>query len=305
MKKRLGFTRYTTRRYTGYLILERLSRGTPRARASAVARSVAGRMAPSSLLRIGTAVLLLGVYHVLVQLFSSAAAPPPCSHSLRGGSAPRAGTPGYLTTGVPQQPLPGVPQQPLPAVLADAATAAAAGLLGGAQWVPPPHSNLQANAPGGPIMAGADPATTTLHFTFGSGTMMQFLRNWRHYIIKAGIGPAIVGAADADMLAACTAEGIGAIGIVQDLDVWTYEKMKGTSNVQGEASGCGKYYRHNKNCFLELGLVKAAFLWEILSLGFDVLISDPTLTLTLTNPHPYEPSPPLTVTPTGPSPYRP
>ena len=154
-------------------------------------------------------------------------------------------------------------------------------------------------------MAGADPATTTLHFTFGSGTMMQFLRNWRHYIIKAGIGPAIVGAADADMLAACTAEGIGAIGIVQDLDVWTYEKMKGTSNVQGEASGCGKYYRHNKNCFLELGLVKAAFLWEILSLGFDVLISDPTLTLTLTNPHPYEPSPPLTLTPTDPSPYRP
>ena len=66
-------------------------------------------------------------------------------------------------------------------------------------------------------MAGADPATTTLHFTFGSGTMMQFLRNWRHYILKAGIGPAIVGAADADMLAACTAEGIGAIGIVQEL----------------------------------------------------------------------------------------
>ena len=90
-----------------------------------------------------------------------------------------------------------------------------------AQWVPPPHSNLLANAPGGPIMAGADPATTTLHFTFGSGTMMQFLRNWRHYILKAGIGPAIVGAADADMLEACTAEGIGAIGIVQDLDVWT------------------------------------------------------------------------------------
>ena len=72
--------------------------------------------------------------------------------------------------------------------------------------------------------------------------------------------------------------------------MWTYEKMKGTSNVQGEASGCGKYYRHHKDCsltltlslslslslsltltliptptpaqdcFLELGLVKAAFL---------------------------------------------
>ena len=84
------------------------------------------------------------------------------------------------------------------------------------------------------------PKGATLHFTFGSGTMMQFLRNWRHYIVKAGIAPAIVGAADADMLAACTAEAIGATGIVQDLDVWTYEKMKGTSNVQGEASGCGK-----------------------------------------------------------------
>ena len=170
-------------------------------------------MAPASLLRIGAAVLLLGVYHVIVQLFSSAAAAPPCSHSLRGGSTPRAGTPGYLTTGVPQQPPPGALGQPLPAVPQQPRP--------DAQWVPPPHSNLLANAPGGPIMAGADPATTTLHFTFGSGTMMQFLRNWRHYILKAGIGPAIVGAADADMLAACTAEGIGAIGIVQDLDVWT------------------------------------------------------------------------------------
>ena len=56
--------------------------------------------------------------------------------------------------------------------------------------------------------------------------------------------------------------------------MWTYEKMKGTSNVQGEASGCGKYYRHHKDCFLELGLVKAAFLWELLKLGYDVLISD-------------------------------
>ena len=52
--------------------------------------------------------------------------------------------------------------------------------------------------------------------------------------------------------------------------MWTYEKMKGTSNVQGEASGCGKYYRHHKDCFLELGLVKAAFLWELLKLRYDV-----------------------------------
>ena len=35
-----------------------------------------------------------------------------------------------------------------------------------------------------------------------------------------------------------------------------------------------KYYRHHKSSFLELGLVKAAFLWELLRLGYDVLISD-------------------------------
>ena len=29
-----------------------------------------------------------------------------------------------------------------------------------------------------------------------------------------------------------------------------------------------------QDCFLELGLVKAAFLWELLQLGYDVLISD-------------------------------
>ena len=69
--------------------------------------------------------------------------------------------------------------------------------------------------------------------------------------------------------------------------MWTYEKMKGTSNVQGEASGCGKYYRHHKDCFLELGLVKAAFLWELLKLRYDVLICDLTPA-----PHPHpKPSP--------------
>ena len=200
-------------------------------------------MAPASLLRIGAAVLLLGVYHVIVQLFSSAAAAPPCSHSLRGGSTPRAGTPGYLTTGVPQQPVAGVPQQPPPGALGQPLPAVPQQPRPDAQWVPPPHSNLLANAPGGPIMAGADPATTTLHFTFGSGTMMQFLRNWRHYILQAGIGPAIVGAADADMLAACTAEGIGAIGIVQELDVWSLTLALSLSLTLARTRTCGRTRR--------------------------------------------------------------
>jgi len=29
-----------------------------------------------------------------------------------------------------------------------------------------------------------------------------------------------------------------------------------------------KYYRHHKSSFLELGLVKVAFLWELVSLGY-------------------------------------
>ena len=31
-----------------------------------------------------------------------------------------------------------------------------------------------------------------------------------------------------------------------------------------------KYYRHHKSSFLEMGLVKAAFLWELLTVGFNV-----------------------------------
>ena len=35
-----------------------------------------------------------------------------------------------------------------------------------------------------------------------------------------------------------------------------------------------RYYRHHNSDFLEMGLVKVAFLYELVGLGFDVLISD-------------------------------
>eukprot|EP00962_Isochrysis_galbana_P035035 scaffold11945_cov84-Isochrysis_galbana.AAC.1 len=64
------------------------------------------------------------------------------------------------------------------------------------------------------------PATTSVvHFTFGSGAMLDFLRNWLHYVNRAGLAPAVAGAADAQMLRACTAEGIAALGIADGLDV--------------------------------------------------------------------------------------
>ena len=39
----------------------------------------------------------------------------------------------------------------------------------------------------------------------------DFLRNWLHYVRRAGLEPAVAGAADAQMLAACSKEGIAAL----------------------------------------------------------------------------------------------
>ena len=77
------------------------------------------------------------------------------------------------------------------------------------------------------------------------------------------------------MLKACTREGIAAVGIAPELDVWNYTRSATrASTVVQEGAAEWKYYRHHKSSFLELGLVKAAFLWELLRLGYDVLISD-------------------------------
>ena len=151
-----------------------------------------------------------------------------------------------------------------------AQTAPAAGM-----WAPPPGSNLVANPPAASLLAGAAPSPTTLHFTFGSLSMLDFLHNWKHFVDRLGLAPALVGAADAQMLKACTREGIAAVGIAPELDVWNYTRSATrASTVVQEGAAEWKYYRHHKSSFLELGLVKAAFLWELLRLGYDVLISD-------------------------------
>ena len=43
-----------------------------------------------------------------------------------------------------------------------------------------PGSNLVANLPAASLLAGAAPSQTTLHFTFGSLSMLDFLHNWKH-----------------------------------------------------------------------------------------------------------------------------
>ena len=95
--------------------------------------------------------------------------------------------------------------------------------------------------------------------------MKEFMLNWRHFVLKAGISPAVVGAADGQMLEACSAEGVPAIGLVDTLDVWTYARTRNASTVVQGGAAEWKYYRHHKSSFLELGLVKAALLWEVLA----------------------------------------
>lgn len=90
----------------------------------------------------------------------------------------------------------------------------------GGPLAPAALGNLRLNPAARSLFGTMHPATTSVvHFTFGSGAMLDFLRNWLHYVNRAGLAPAVAGAADAQMLRACTAEGIAALGIADGLDV--------------------------------------------------------------------------------------
>ncbi|KAL3909855.1 MAG: hypothetical protein SGPRY_009277 [Prymnesium sp.] len=105
---------------------------------------------------------------------------------------------------------------------------------------------------------------------------MDFLHNWIHFVERAKLAPAVVGAADHQMFLACSAEALPALEIAPGLDVWTYTRAANVSTLVQQGKADFKYYRHHKKSFLELGLVKVrvAFLWELLELGYDILISD-------------------------------
>ena len=125
-------------------------------------------------------------------------------------------------------------------------------------------SNLVFNQAATELLVDHEPERSTLIFTFGSVSMFDFLHNWLHHVRKQGLAPAVVGAADVQMLEACAKESIAAAGIAPGLDVWTYELSRNASTVVQTGKSEWKYYRHHKSSFLELGLVKAAFLWELL-----------------------------------------
>ena len=142
-------------------------------------------------------------------------------------------------------------------------------------WLETGETNLLFNSHAQAQLAPYVPARTTLHFTFGSAVMMDFVKNWLHFAKKAGLTPYLVGTADTGTRDYCAGAGVAAAAIDPRLDVWTYQRKK-QSEVTDDALGKTQwqYFRHHNSDFLGMGLVKVAFLWELLISGLDVLISD-------------------------------
>ena len=90
---------------------------------------------------------------------------------------------------------------------------------------------------------------------------------------RAALKPLLVGAADAALLSFCNNKSVPAAAISPDLDVWTYERKPAQEGVY-QIKTQWAYFRHHDSDFLEMGLVKVAFLWELLVAGLNVLISD-------------------------------
>eukprot|EP00967_Tisochrysis_lutea_P143220 scaffold265671_cov31-Tisochrysis_lutea.AAC.1 len=115
----------------------------------------------------------------------------------------------------------------------------------------PAIRHLAANAPSGSIPA------TTLHFTFGSAVMMDFVKNWLHFAGRAGLSPLLVGTADSGLLDFCNSQTVPAAAISPELDVWTYKRKERAKQAVYEIKSEWKYFRHHNSDFLEMGLVKA------------------------------------------------
>ena len=112
------------------------------------------------------------------------------------------------------------------------------------RWLEPDQSYLAFNEPARKAFARVEPVQTTLHFTFGSSIMMDFVKNWLHFIRKADLAPLLVGAADASLLEFCNKEGVPAAAINPELDVWTYRKKPATDKVY-TMHAQWKYFRHH------------------------------------------------------------
>lgn len=124
--------------------------------------------------------------------------------------------------------------------------------------------------------------STTIHLTFGSVVMTDFVRNWFHFARRAQLKPALVGTVDIALFQYCALQGFAAVGISGDLDILTHTRRGLRRNSIGNTDISSMlnltsewtYSRHHKSSFLQMGLVKVALLWELVSAHFNVLISD-------------------------------
>ena len=151
-------------------------------------------------------------------------------------------------------------------------------------WIEPKNTALVFNEAGRKVFENLPPHGATIHFTFGSAVMMDFVQNWLHFVGKAGLTPYLVGSADSGLFKFCTAEGVPSAAISPELDVWTcaahlpstttqasslprppprappprprYERKARSKEVY-EIETQWKYFRHHDSDFLEMGLVKA------------------------------------------------
>lgn len=103
-----------------------------------------------------------------------------------------------------------------------------------------------------------EPRQTTIHFTFGSSVMMDFVRNWLHFVTAARLEPFLIGAADLSLLTFCNEERVPAAAIKPELDVWTYRLRRASDERVYTMHAKWKYFRHHDSDFLEMGLVKVS-----------------------------------------------
>ena len=94
------------------------------------------------------------------------------------------------------------------------------------KWMQPENNNLLLNEAAVAHLRAVPPAGTTLHFTFGSSVMTDFVKNWLFFARKASLSPLLVGVADQGLNAYCAEAAVPAAAISPELDVWTYARKE-------------------------------------------------------------------------------
>ena len=196
--------------------------------------------------------------HAQVQVISPPQQQPQLSTSIVGASEAEAAAQSHVNASIKRS----LPQDAttaaysLPPLRQQAAVEAPPTAAELPAWMRPESSALAFNSHAQAQLARVTPRGTTMHFTFGSSVMMDFVKNWLYFVRRAKLQPLLIGAADLPLLKACNELGVPAAGIIPELDVWTYQRTKQPTKELYEMRSEWKYFRHHNSDFLEMGLVK-------------------------------------------------